>query len=133
MNFETKPHGYRRFRIAEIAMPDSKGLEEGYKNVLHIGVAYLDRGMGGQGRGFYLVMTGCSTDGCIERHALMCDPSEYLLITPAKRYNAKALRDLAASAPAFEVDLIAPRVEKARAYYVNKDPAKPEIQWGDQL
>jgi hypothetical protein len=123
IEFNPKQETKERYLLAEVPMPASPDLREGERNVLHLSVAYYKRGFGRQGRGFYLTATGCSTDGVIQRHALMADPAEYVLVAPAKRFSAKALRELVASVPETQTELIEKLVGAARDYYASKGEA----------
>lgn len=121
-DFEFTPRQRKKdtFHLGNVPMPDSVGLEEGDRNELSVNVTYMKDGMRRQGRGIYLTVTGHSTDGTFQKHMLMQDPSEYILIEPAKRFSAKRLAEIAAATPESCRDAIAEQVARARAYYESK-------------
>lgn len=108
------------YELALVIMPDGENLKEGCKNRLRIGLRYLKDGMGRQGRGIYLSLTGHTKDGMFESHMLMQDPSHYILIEPMKRFSAKKLeallKDLGTDGGP-HADTIAEYVAAARNYY----------------
>lgn len=107
----------QEYRLGEIRMPDGPGQREGTHNQLEVSVRYMKDGMHRQGRGIYLVVTGCTVDGPMKSHLLMQDPSVYLLLEPAKRFSAKRLGAVAEAAPESCRDIVREQVERARAYY----------------
>lgn len=119
MTIEFKPtkRDKETVRLAEVEMPASPDLKEGERNVLHIALRYMKRGMSGMGRGFYVTVTGCSTDGTWERHALMADPATYVIVSPEARFSAKKLDKLAVSVQTDHLELIEKLVEEGRTYY----------------
>jgi hypothetical protein len=120
IKFTPKQETKERYRLAEVPMPDSPDLREGFKNVLHISVTYNKRGFSGQGRGFYLSATGCGTDGTMQFHDLMNDPSVYKLIAPAKRFSAKVLERLVDDVSVDHMELVERMVGNADHYYARK-------------
>jgi len=125
MTIEFKPRqkSKERMDLATVSMPASPDLKENERNELNVSLSYLKDGMGRQGRGFYLVATGCSTDGTFQRHILMQDPSHYLLVAPAKRFSAKVLDQLTGSVPVEHLEAIEKLVAEAASYYENKGKA----------
>lgn len=115
---QTKPQEYK---LGEIRMPDGPGQREGTHNQLDVSVCYMKNGMHRQGRGFYLVVTGCTVDGHVRSHILMQDPTLYLLLEPAARFSAKRLAAVAEAAPESCLDTIREQVERARAYYAQRE------------
>ena len=109
-----------RFVLGTVPMPVSPDLEDGECNRLKIQVSYLKDGMGRQGRGIYLVVTGQTFDGTFEKHMLMQDPSEYTLIEPLTRFSAKKLAAAAQTATTALAGCIVIQVAAATAYYENK-------------
>jgi len=115
---QTKKHS---FLLGNLAMPDDPGLAEGAKNRLKVSVQYLKDGMGrGQGRGIYLSLSGHAYDGVFESFMLFQDPSIYILIEPAARFNAKKLAAAAVTACENHQALLQEHVAKATAYYEGK-------------
>ena len=115
-------------QLAIVPMPDSPDLDEGAVNRLKVSVRYLKDGMGrGQGRGYYLVVTGAAYDGRFETHMLMQDPSEYVLIEGSKRFSAKVFDKVVSEAPERMAEQISDLVERGRSYYEAKGrPKQPE-------
>jgi hypothetical protein len=89
----------------------------GSQNRLKISVRYMKDGMLRQGRGFYLVVTGNTYDGVFERHLLMRDPSEYLLIEPCERFSAKTLEKVALTATLTMRAQLMALIARATEYY----------------
>ena len=110
-------------RLATVSLPDSPNQEEGWTNELQIAVSYYKEGTNRQGRGFYLVVMGCTTKDLVETHALFADPCTYVLVESTKRFSAKTLTRLATSVPADHLDKIERLVEDARTYYASKGKA----------
>jgi len=125
MTIEFKPRqkSKERMDLATVPMPTSPDLKEGERNELSLGLSYLKDGMGRQGRGFYLVATGHSTNGIFQSHLLMQDPSHYILVASAKRFSAKTLRELTDSVPTEHLETIEKLVAQAEGYYENKGKA----------
>lgn len=110
------------WRIALIPMPDHDGIEPGYRNQLEVLVSY-DKSQRGAGRGYYLTVIGCTTDGVVEKHSLFADPHVQVLIRGAKRFSAKKLEELAREAPESFGAKIELEAEHAFDYYENKGEA----------
>ncbi len=126
VSFENPPENVKKekFLLGNLPMPDDPSLEEGAKNRLKVTVQYLKDGMGrGQGRGIYLTFSGhaakpiAGTTASIESFRLMQDPSVYILIEPAKRFNAKKLAAAAAGAAEAHQGLLLKHVAAATLYY----------------
>lgn len=130
MSIELSPKrlGKDHVQLAIVPMPDSPDLDENAANRLKIGVRYLKNGMGRQGRGYYLTVTGAAFDGTFESHMLMQDPSEYVLIEGSKRFSAKTFDKVAAEAPERMKAQIEESVEYARRYYEHKGRGAAERQ-----
>lgn len=109
------------YRLGEVRMPDGTRQKEGTHNELEISVRYMKDGMHRQGRGIYLVVTGCTVDGPFKSHLLMQDPSVYLLLEPAKRFSAKKLAEVAETAPTSCREILDEQVARARAYYAQRE------------
>jgi len=121
LGLSPEPSGKGEYRLGEVRMPDGPGQREGAHNQLEIAVRYMKDGMHRQGRGIYLVVTGCTVEGYMKSHMLMQDPSVYLLLEPAKRLSAKRLAEVAEAAPTSCRAVIDEQVARARAYYAQRE------------
>jgi len=120
--FFPRQTGKDKFFLCNVPMPASGDLKKDERNGLKLCVRYMKDGMHRQGRGIYLTVTGHATDGVYERHMLMSDPSEYILIEPAKRLSAKRLAEVvdAVTSGTILQDTLNEQVARARAYYESK-------------
>jgi hypothetical protein len=119
VTFEDLPRQTKKdtFLLGNLPMPDDPGLRDGAKNRLKVSVRYIKDGMGRQGRGIYLTLTGHAYDGTFESFRLYQDPSVYVLIQPMGRFNAKKLAEAAAGAAEAHQGLLLQHVAEATAYY----------------
>ena len=123
ITYDPKYKGKERVRLAEVPMPASPDLREGERNVVHLSLVYYKNGMLGGGRGYYLTIMGCSTDGTWESHALMQDPSFYILVENTKRFSAKKMAYMVEHVPVALREAIDEHVARCVTYYESKGEA----------
>ena len=109
------------YRLARIQMPDGPDLDEGFTNQADIFLSYEKKGR--RGRGYYLMMLTCSTDGVSERHSIFADPFSNTLVESTKRFSAKKLEALVTSVQTSHRDQIEAFVARSVSHYENKGTA----------
>ena len=123
IKFQTRPRGNQGYRLARLEMPRTPDLREGFENRLDIYLAYDQKGLGGQGRGYYLTVIGCATDGTFDKHVLYEDPRSYFLVEGAKRFSRKKLETLVDATIDNPPELLTKLVEQAVMHYEKRGKA----------
>jgi hypothetical protein len=120
VTFNPIQQGFDGYRLARIQMPASPDLEEGFTNQCDIFLDYNKDKHRRKGRGYYLTLITCSTDGVVSKHAIFGDPASYLFVEGTKRFSRKKLEALVESVQTSHLEQIEAFVAGAVSHYENK-------------